>query len=298
MLSQSNRLKSASKSLKFFAKKKHFDLAAMIFPILLILTIEWAIYSAVTKKEEFKKEELLDLWAFTATTMGLIFTAKNIHDQQHLTKLVRASEYIEEWYSKDFFEIVKNVRKIKQEEFDILDRIDTFEDSQEDEEPKLLVLKKIVGGLPALADMQTKVLKRLLENRKENDEVDRILCFFEQMGEDIKLGAADEEYLKDFFYIIVINYYEIFRKYIEFYQYKGRTKTIYCNFVYLAQTWEKDGCSPELPLICERRWIITPEDKKLEESFKESSSEDMNHQLSVKEEWIITQEVLEGGNDK
>lgn len=269
MLSQSNKLRTVSKSLKSFIRKKHFDLSAMIFSILLILTIEWAIYSTVTEKEEFDKKYLLDVWGFTATTMGLIFTAKNLHDQHHLTKLLRASEYIEKWYSKDFFEIVKNSRKIRQEEFEVLDQIDTFEDHQEDEEPKLLVLKKIVGGLPVLADMQTKVLKRLLKNSKENNEVDRILCFFEQMGQDIKLGTADEEYLKDFFYGIVINYYEIFRKYIEFYQYKGQAKTIYCNFVYLAQTWEKDKSLPELPLICERRWIITPEDKKLQENFKE-----------------------------
>lgn len=266
MLSQFSGLKLASKRLR----KTHLDLKAMILLIVLILAIEGFVYWAwaVTKKEKFDKRYLLDIWGFTATTMGLIFTAKSIHDQHHLTKLVRSSEYIEKWYSKDFFEIVKNVRKIiKREAFDILDKIDTFEDYQEDEQPKPLVLKKIVGGLPILAEVQTKLLKRLLENREENDQVDRILCFFEQMGQDIKLHAADEEYLKDFFYGIVINYYEFFRKYIEFYQYKEQSKGTYCNFVYLAQTWEKDGSSPELPLICVRRWIITPEDKKLQESF-------------------------------
>ena len=81
MSSQSNKLKLAYNNFKFLAKKVHFDFAGMIFSILLILIIQSAIYLSVTKKEEFDKKFLLDLCGFTATTMGLIFTAKNIHNQ-------------------------------------------------------------------------------------------------------------------------------------------------------------------------------------------------------------------------
>jgi hypothetical protein len=80
------------------------------------------------------------------------------------------------------------------------------------------------------------------------------------MGQDVKDHVTDSDYLKDYFYSIVVDTYELFRKYIEYAQISYSSRMLYCNIVFLAQTWEKEGNLPELPRICLRPPIITTDD--------------------------------------
>ena len=118
----------------------------------------------------------------------------------------------------------------------------------------------IKGKNQLLSTIQSNVLKRLLVKHKESKHVDRIFSLFEQIGEDIRLNVADGNYLKDFFYRVIITYYEIFRKYIEYKQRKLGNKLFFCNFVYLAHSWEQQLIPPELPRICDRKWFLSKEE--------------------------------------
>ena len=126
----------------------------------------------------------------------------------------------------------------------------------------LLELKKTPDGVTILEETQSRILERLenVGDKSEKHNVQSVLSFFEHMGQDVKCNVADSDYLKDYFYAVVINYYEFFRKYIEFLQYDQSRRIRYCNFVYMAQTWEKEGFLPELPTICNRPLVITSTD--------------------------------------
>jgi hypothetical protein len=69
-------------------------------------------------------------------------------------------------------------------------------------------------------------------------------AFGQKLVQDVKFGIVDSEYLKDFFYLIVIRYYESCRVYIESLQ-DRYSYFVYCNFVYLAQRWDlHHPCTP------------------------------------------------------
>lgn len=92
------------------------------------------------------------------------------------------------------------------------------------------------------------------------EAAETILSFMEQMGQDVKMNVVDSHYLKDYFYNVVITYYELLRKYIEYRQYDHSCRIRWCNFVYLAQRWEGDGFVPTLPDICRRPLVLTESD--------------------------------------
>jgi hypothetical protein len=140
-------------------------------------------------------------------------------------------------------------------------------------------LKRSPDGIQKLETVQTEILLRILnkENTKERQAVIAALTIFEHMGQDVKERVADSDYLKDFFYGLLLSYYEFLRKYVEYLQYSNGCRVRFCNFVYLAQTWEKEGYLPELPRICHRPLVITSKDindaKSIEMLMKENSIE-------------------------
>jgi len=141
--------------------------------------------------------------------------------------------------------------------------------------------KKNADGIEILQHVQSGILKRLaskkytnaqvnipraaLEEQQaiEKDAVTSLLNFFEHMGLDVKNRVADSDYLKDIFYDALVDTYELFRKYIEYVQISRSTRMVYCNLIFLAQTWEKEGDLPTLPRICERPPVVTSEDMEM-----------------------------------
>ena len=102
------------------------------------------------------------------------------------------------------------------------------------------------------------------KNKEIKRALDEVLNFFEAMGQDVKLAIVDSDYLKEYFYSAVMNNYQLARKYIEYTEYKLGSRATWCNFVYLAQTWEKENVPPVIPRVCFRPlvlrklWITAP----------------------------------------
>ena len=224
------------------------------------------------------REFLLDFASTMFVGGGLFFTAKSLHSQYHYQKETKASEYVSLWYGEELAEPLETIKKIKDEEFDsnplvqnspsIICNCPFWLEQNYNLAPSdvcnclVLDLKQqgIIGINQTLSKIQSKILARLLANSQEAKYVDRIFNFFEQIGEDIRLNVADRHYLKDFFYMVIINYYELFRKYIEYKQRKVGNKFTLCNFVYLAHHWEKQLIPPEIPEICQREWWLTKDE--------------------------------------
>ena len=108
------------------------------------------------------------------------------------------------------------------------------------------------------------------DNKKVREALNEILNFIEGLGQDVKLNVADPDYLKDYFYYIVLDNYQFFRKYIESEQFTDGSRVTLCNLVYLAHTWEKEKVPPILPAICKRPLVLTQADL---EKLKEISPE-------------------------
>ena len=113
--------------------------------------------------------------------------------------------------------------------------------------------KSTPGKLAMLATMQTECMESLYQkdNKKVREALNEILNFIEGLSQDVKLNVADPDYLKDYFYYIVLDNYQFLRKYIESEQFT-------------------DGSPPILPAICKRPLILTPTDL---EKLKEISPE-------------------------
>jgi hypothetical protein len=58
----------------------------------------------------------------------------------------------------------------------------------------------------------------------------------------------------------VIDSCELFRKCIEYLRLASNKRQLFCNFVYLAQAWEREGVRPAVPRICVRPLVITNAD--------------------------------------
>ena len=105
-----------------------------------------------------------------------------------------------------------------------------------------------------LKKVQKIVDERLNKNSQDSIEerrkIKKILDLFEHMGQDVRLKVADEIFLKDMFFNVVINYYEILALYIASIQIKYNNDNIYCNFIHLAQIWKEWRLPPKLPSLC------------------------------------------------
>jgi hypothetical protein len=223
--------------------------------------------AAGSNKEGFSSEEykfINDLALLVGATITILFTMMSMHREYHYKKREKASEYIRAWNSTDFADTLVRVGDLRSELF--------WDKHPTEFDPNLFDIchsavgefKRNANGVETLQKVQSDILRKLYDggsgSKDLKNAVDQLLDFFEHMGLDVKNHVADSEYLKDFFFATVIDNYELFRKYIEQIQISRSGRSYYCNFVYLAQTWEKEGTMPKLPRICLRPPIVTEED--------------------------------------
>jgi hypothetical protein len=230
--------------------KIHLD---FLLSLLLIVIAIFAMTSWFTNnnKDNYTRKDLVDVNAAVVAVIGILITARNIHEQYHHNKMSKASHYVELWYSPQLQPGIKIIRDIKDKEFDAKIRVrDRYcPDSSVDCLYTAYRLKEDNPNL--LEEIQKSVAEKIKNEHNERQAISEVLNFFEQMGQDVRLNVADENYLKEFFFHIVISYYEIFKKCIENRQHESSQIT-FCNFVYLAETWEKWRTEPQLPQICRR----------------------------------------------
>ncbi len=243
------------------AANRKFHLDKNIWNFLLLLVIAILVGSALKSSElseDKRSEYLFNTAGIIAVAGSLLWTANGIHNQYHDNQRARASQYISSWYSKDLAESVRCIRELTDREFNDICNSLLGVPKENDLETPILRLKYSGNTelVKKISDAQTKILEELLNDKTKQEHIDRVLAFFEQIGADVKLGVADAEYLKDFFYAVVIRYYELLRKYIEYWQIKRNSQSVYCNFVYLARTWEAENEPPKLPKICQTEYVL------------------------------------------
>ncbi|MGG6241575.1 DUF4760 domain-containing protein [Nodosilinea sp. AN01ver1] len=221
-----------------------------------------------------QRDNLISTAATIAAAGALLWTANGIHGQYHERLLAKASGYAEAWYGNDLVDSIKEIRKLVREEFEIIcdDALDNEKEFACQPINKVLELKHgDLASLNKLSKAQSRIVARILEDKHAEFVVNKIMGFFEQMGQDIRFKVADEHYLKDLFYRIVIQYYELLRKYIEYRQRCTGSPFVFCNFVYMAQTWEKEEYPPRIPSICIRDSILDDEEYKVLAEIDKSS---------------------------
>lgn len=240
-------------------KKQHFDIT---IPVTLITVIMLAsIYFMTANRKDKNEYELVkDAGGQLSVGTAIIFAMVSLHRTYHYNKRASASKFIEEWGNDSMAAHMQVVHNITVEEFynkhktkfdrDLFNRCHSIP----------IELKKSANGIQELELAQSRILVRVKKREKEEESVRAMLNYFEHMGQDVKCDVADSDYLKDYFYSTVVTHYEFFRKYIEYAQYTQSCRIRYCNFVYMAQTWEKEGFLPELPEICHRPLVITEAD--------------------------------------
>ena len=247
--------------------QKHLDFYAPILLLLILLIIipsSLAIVSGYIDQEKAEdKALLLNYIGTVAITGGLFYTAKGLHDQYHYNKRAKASDYVAFWYDPEFSKSLRVLRDIKKEYFDGNDNlqkeIEKIRESNLEHKPSnnsSCPILEIINSdnkeaKEQLNDIQFIILEEVEKDRDKKDHVNRVLCFFEQLSEDIRLKVADELYLKDFFYVVIINYYQLFKRYIQYKHWKRKNSFAYCNFVYIAKQWEDPSNSPALPETCQ-----------------------------------------------
>lgn len=200
------------------------------------------------------QSNLVNVALLLGTATGLVYTANNIHQQYHQNLLLKASNYVEKWYSPELKESVQTVKDLTHKY--IKSWGDNYIEDKENLPPEYfansIILSRKYGSLDSLKELseaQIKVAEEILDNRSDiYGKVKNILALFEHMGQDVIFGTVDTHYLKDFFYLIVIHYYELFRVYIESLQEKYG-QFVYCNFVSMAQTWERECLPPKIPKV-------------------------------------------------
>lgn len=247
--------------LKLVYRKLHLDKSIWNFVLLSI--IGFSIVNVLRHTDLATPEgqdNLLSTAAIVGAAGALLWTANGIHNQYHDNLLSRASHYASAWYGEGFAKDLKVIRALADEEFD---RNHNGLPSTLEEKNIVPVLALKYGGLNSLqklSNIQTEIAKKVLSDRHKRESVEKVFNFFEQMGMDVKFRVVDSEYLKGNFYLIVIRYYELFRKYIEYQQNLYDSRFIWCNFVYLAHTWEKEVYAPRIPGICVRKSILTEQE--------------------------------------
>ena len=242
-------------------KKQHFDIK---IPVSLIGAVMFgSIYFMNAERKNKPVYELVkDASSQISVGTGIIFAMLSLHRTYHYNKRANASKFIEEWGKDAMAGHKQIVHRITVEEF--------YDSHRTKFDPDLfnrchsipIELKRSANGIQELERAQSQILVRVKKRKEEEESVRAVLNFFEHMGEDVKCNVADSDYLKDYFYSTIVTHYEFFRKYIEYAQYTQSCRIRYCNFVYLAQTWEKEGFLPDLPDICYRPLVITEADIK------------------------------------
>lgn len=247
--------------LRFAYQKLHLD--KNIWNFILISMMFSAVFNVLKNSDSSTVEgqaNLLNTAAIVGAAGALLWTANGIHNQYHDNLLSRASYYVKAWRSDELFEATQVIREVTREEFESI--YDSRPDSLEEKNLTPILSMKYdennEGLFLKLSESQNKIAAKILGNKDKMELIEKVLDFLDQMGQDVKFHVVDSEYIKDSFYTVVIRYYELLRKYIEYWQNLYDNRLLWCNFVYLAQTWEKEAYAPRVPRICLRDSIVGP----------------------------------------
>lgn len=248
----------------------HLDFAIpALLVVLLAAAYSWRSYREFKSQHDTQTAEEHNVIPFFFTTdaiapWGLAVTIVTgfaaAHNSKHLRRTESASKYISEFRSETMSKHIQQLHDLFEQEFynkhpthfdeTLFNRCHTIPAK----------LKGNADGIQVLSNTQSQIMKRILRDRELERSVIPVLAFFEHMGQDVKMKVVDREYLKDYFYRTVVTYYEFLRKYIEFKQYKRSCRVAWCNFVYLAKSWEEDLYLPKLPPLCRRPLVLTSAD--------------------------------------
>ena len=222
--------------------------------------------------------KLIEFLGFCGVIVGLFCNVTAIHSQYHQEKLNKASEYVSKWYGAEVKSNVSSMRLIKHLVYNRTVVESFCKDGKLENiapcEYKELCDYKSPESLPCMSkneivipeayklwqDKENKLLEKVREEvvktlddekfKNDRDRIKTVLEFFEHMGQDVKLEIVDEDYLRDFFFYIITNYYEIFGGYIKHLQDKKyKSKHLYCNFIWLAERWRYLGPVSVVPTM-------------------------------------------------
>jgi len=273
---------------RHFVKSEHsFDLAASdllqraryhfrmwhlfdrFIPLLVLFGTAFVISILIAQSTQNKDQVVTSIAAIIAVTTTVITFLEGEHKNRHYQKLVRSSDYVKGWQSEC---ILKHREGIKELKNSIVNKhkLKIFDSRSFNEAHTLADFKSTPGKIATLAKLQSEMLLLLFnyENSESQKSLNEILNYLESIGQDVKLGVVDADYLKDYFYYIVIDNYQIFRKYIECKQYISGSRVVWCNLVFLAHTWEKEKVPPRIPSICIRPLVLTDSDIDSVETIK------------------------------
>jgi hypothetical protein len=223
--------------------------AAALVVVLLGSSRDWAT----------KTEKTL---AVIGVTASILASLNGSHSDRHYRKVVRASDYVKAWTSEPFATFRLELGEYKKPIID--EFVHNFHNPKDFDRLRnsLADLKSTPARISELSSLQSRILKDLHvpKNKEIKRALDEVLNFFEAMGQDVKLAVVDSDYLKEYFYSTVMNNYQLARKYIEYTEYTLGSRATWCNFVYLAQTWEKENVPPVIPRVCVRPLVLTEHD--------------------------------------
>ncbi|WP_181016101.1 DUF4760 domain-containing protein [Pseudanabaena sp. BC1403] len=244
-----------------------------------------AISNQILQKEQIlsDKKESFGFIVSAVAIAGLFTTAKSIHDRNHQERLTRAASFATEWYSSEMKESTLKIRQYTSKKLEELEEIRKInKDGNNNKIGAVKVLMDLKNKNPSALKNIQKNIHRSFESTGKyyelKDHLTQILTFFENMSLDVRLGVADEEYLKELFFSVVIKYYELFNCYLNSAREKHGSLA-YCNFVTLAHRWEQSLIYPDTPSGCppvldeQAFFVVSKEEDNIRlESYKEEDN--------------------------
>lgn len=241
-------------------RKKHFDIRMPQFIILgvtlyLLISI---FHDTITSDNTQKREATQLAAAIFGVATALYSNISQAHKDAHYKKLLKAAGYLEKWNSHDLSSVKEEFKELKRRALEMYHphrdyRLFDYGMNQ------LADLKQQgSNGIQVLAAIQSFVLEEIA--KKKNTQIPLLLNFLEAMGQDVKLGVADSDYLKDAFYTVIVDNYEYLRKYIEWKQISQGSRGVWCNYVFLAQLWESESPYRSSHTLSRRPLVITGSD--------------------------------------
>lgn len=219
-----------SKIRSFYKRDSSMSFFVFCFLIICFSLLAYAVWVIPHPADIFAASTLTDLSQFIGAEVGLLtlaYAALNLRNEHVRLKRARSSWYVQKWYSFEADGHIVDTKKLRER----IDKANTKEKSRRIYEKEIETWKE---SRPHDVPLRRKL--------------NTVLNLFEQMGQEVKFGVADEEYLKDFFFYIVVKNYDSFRLLINSARERREVPELYCNFEALAKYWVKRGppCPPDI----------------------------------------------------
>jgi hypothetical protein len=243
----------------------HFDLGIQFLGVMFltigVIYIGQFFVSSLIPNTKFNKQisqndkyannyrENLELTVSAITIAGILMTAMSIHTRNHQDKLTQASLFAEQWYGSEMEKSNLQIRAYTSSKLEkIFKELDINLQSKGSTEI-LLCLRNCKSII--LVEIQMDIYEFLKDGQNDDlkKHLTKVFTFFEKMGYDINLGVADEKYLKNLFFAIVIKYYVLYDLHLNRIRQKHGSLA-YCNFIDLADRWANLANLPEAPFNC------------------------------------------------